>query len=87
MAAITSGTEAPTFANTVAAYDRGGQLLNKVAACLLLPDQRQAPMTRWRRLQMETGTEGVSIQRRDAAQCRHSFRGSRPYMTTGPLSS
>jgi peptidyl-dipeptidase Dcp len=31
IAAITSGTEAPTFANTIAAYDRGGQLLNKVA--------------------------------------------------------
>jgi len=29
--AITSSTEAPTFKNTIAAYDRGGQLLNKVA--------------------------------------------------------
>ncbi len=32
IAAITSDTEAPTFANTVAAYDRGGQMLNKVSA-------------------------------------------------------
>jgi len=31
IAAITSGTEAPTFANTIAAFDRSGQLLNKVA--------------------------------------------------------
>jgi len=29
--AITSSTDAPTFKNTIAAYDRGGQLLNKVA--------------------------------------------------------
>ncbi|MGB8357059.1 MAG: M3 family metallopeptidase [Bacteroidales bacterium] len=29
--AITASTEAPTFKNTIAAYDRGGQLLNKVA--------------------------------------------------------
>jgi len=32
IAAITSSTEAPTFANTLAAYDRGGQMLNKVSA-------------------------------------------------------
>jgi peptidyl-dipeptidase Dcp len=31
IAAITAGTEAPTFANTIAAFDRSGQLLNKVA--------------------------------------------------------
>ena len=30
--AITASTEAPTFKNTIAAYDRGGQLLNKVAS-------------------------------------------------------
>ncbi len=32
IAAITSNAEAPDFANTVAAYDRSGELLNKVAA-------------------------------------------------------
>lgn len=32
IAAITSSTEAPTFKNTIAAYDRGSQLLNKVAS-------------------------------------------------------
>ena len=31
VAAITASTEAPTFANTIAAYDRMGTLLNKVA--------------------------------------------------------
>jgi peptidyl-dipeptidase Dcp len=31
IAAITSSTEAPTFANTFEAFDRSGQLLNKVA--------------------------------------------------------
>ncbi len=31
MAAIASSEETPTFANTIAPYDRGGQLLNKVA--------------------------------------------------------
>ena len=30
--AVTSVAEAPTFANTIAAYDRGGQLMNRVAA-------------------------------------------------------
>lgn len=32
IAAITASTETPTFSNTIAAYDRGGQLLNKVAS-------------------------------------------------------
>lgn len=32
IAAITSNTGTPTFSNTVAAYDRAGQLLNKVAS-------------------------------------------------------
>ncbi len=31
VAVITSSKEAPTFANTIVPYDRGGQLLNKVA--------------------------------------------------------
>jgi len=31
IAAITASAEAPTFANTIATYDRGGQLLTKVA--------------------------------------------------------
>jgi len=30
--AIAASTEAPTFKNTIAAYDRGGQMLNKVAS-------------------------------------------------------
>jgi len=32
IAAITSDSESPTFANTIAAFDRGGQLLDKVTA-------------------------------------------------------